>query len=47
MRSEDLQGDTIRSLYDWVYKQLVKMNQAMPMDIIIEKSIIDNMDYPI
>jgi hypothetical protein len=24
----------------------VKLNQAMPLDIIVEKKIIDNMDFP-
>lgn len=42
-----MQGDTIKALHDWVYSELVKLNQAMPLDIIVEKNIIDNMDFPI
>jgi hypothetical protein len=47
VKSEDLQGDTIKALHDWIYNELVKLNQAMPLDIIVEKNIIDNMDFPI
>jgi hypothetical protein len=47
IRSEDLQGDTIRALIDWVYNELIKLDQAMPLDIIVEKNIIDNIDLPI
>lgn len=47
VKSEDLQGDTIKALHDWVYAELVKLNQAMPLDIIVDKNIIDNMDLPI
>lgn len=47
VRTDELQGDTIQALHDWVYHELEKMNQAMPLDIIVEKNIIDNMDLPI
>ena len=42
-----MQGDTIKALHDWVYDELAKNNHAMPLDIIVEKNIIDNMDLPI
>lgn len=47
VRSDELQGDTIQALHSWVYHELEKINQAMPLDIIVEKNIIDNMDLPI
>jgi hypothetical protein len=47
VRSEDLSGETIRSLHDWVHGELEKLNQDMKLDIIVDKYIIDNMDCPI
>lgn len=35
VKSEDLQGDTIKALHSWVFAELVKLNQAMPLDIIV------------
>lgn len=44
VKSEDLKGDTIGALREWVTDEMVKMNQFMPFDLIVEKSFIDNQD---
>ena len=47
VKTENLNGDTMRSLHEWITEQLKKMNQDLPFDLIVDKYIIDNLDLPI
>lgn len=47
VKSENLSGDSMRSLHEWVTEQLRKMGQDLPFDLIVDKYIIDNLDLPI
>jgi len=47
VKTEDLNGDTMRALSEWVTNELKKINQYMAFDLIVDKYIIDNLDLPI
>ena len=44
VRSEDLKGDTMGALHEWITGEIRKMNQDMSFDLIVDNTIVDNLD---